>query len=705
MDSTSSTQDLAGHREPLVRGCLDDGFAAVIGHIPSPLVRLSLSFNILAINDSAMELLSWQDRPVVGESFFELCMKQGLPTPPLPNFYRIMQGEVITCHDILYHSESEHPRNFSWQICPYVQEGIVNSLFLIGREKVDSVPEGSIDHSTSRLPIAINAHKQSSINEAPIQRGTPIVQNVAEQLDANQAKSDFLASVSHDLRTPLNGILGMAEILKVRNHYPEQEEFVDGILQAGQNLLRYVEDILNFSKVEAGGLVIKNEPFDLREVVEKLTKMMTYEAQKKGVKLIISYPDNVPRCVVSDQHIIGRIILNLLGNAIKFTDKGYIIVSVECLSRQEKDAKLQIIVEDTGIGVPKDKINDIFDRFSRVEPSYKSRFQGSGLGLCIVKHMVNALDGQISVNSMLSNGSTFWCTLPFDLQEQSLEDMRPEIQYSNIRVLVVDDCKARGKTILKHVTSNESSMVAGSEAYSTLSKAAEDGKPYHLLVVDDESSVSPFNLAERVRSNKALSKLMMVLCAYPSNMPEEGRAKAAGFSRVLSKPLQPSLLGHLVKQDWQQWLSSQQVGGTPTAKVKLDASSCILLVEDNPLAQKISKSMLEDLGCQVDIASSGDEALRLVKRGYDMVFMDIGLPDQDGMEVTRKIRAYKNGINRVPIIAMTAHVSDADKRLCLESGMDDFISKPISYDNLERVLHHACKHQFKPERVVAIEKV
>ncbi len=372
---------------------------------------------------------------------------------------------------------------------------------------------------------------------------------------ANKIKSEFIASMSHDLRTPLNVILGTAEIFRLRQHRLENEEFINAISQAGKNLLNLIEDVLSFSKLEAGRFELHLEKINFKKIVDDSVAMLKLQISQKGLKFDFSYDSNIPKTVITDFMAIRRIIFNLLSNAIKFTDHGQISLELKMLEKSNETVKLELSVRDTGIGIPENRLNDIFERFSRVQPSYKSRYEGVGLGLNIVKQLLESLGGSISVHSQLGEGSKFVCVIPLQLPRYD-----------------------------KHAVKKSENEV-GKEHYKT-------------------------------------------------------------------------------------------------KKFKLK----ILLVEDDKLTQKIFKSFLEEFGCKIDVADCGTKALELSSNNYDLIFMDLGLADINGLVVAETIRQRDQNKKQVPIIALTAHASKEDEQKCLDAGMNKFITKPASYQIIKKIL-------------------
>jgi two-component system aerobic respiration control sensor histidine kinase ArcB len=490
---------------------------------------------------------------------------------------------------------------------------------------------------------------------------------------ANQAKSDFIASMSHDLRTPLNAILGMTDILCVKRHYPEQEEYISIMNQGGKNLLRLIEDVLSFTKLEAGKLELHLEVFDLRHLVEEVINMVSHQASERKIKLIVSYSNDVPRNVSSDPTAIRRILINLIGNAIKFTEQGHIMVAVETEKIEAGIAHLVLTVEDTGIGIPENKLDSIFERFTRIEPSYKSRYEGIGLGLSIVKELAQNLGGRIEVKSQLRKGSTFYCFLPVKFLPSSENAANSINGLSELNVLIVDDYTSRANVIKKQLQAN-CTATSSENILQKIEEKNQSGNALQIIIIDDEiEKINPNQLAKNIQ--KKYKEIMLILISRPMPLPQLDKAKLSGFFVQLIKPVQPTEITRGITDAWQLW----------TKKAPDNNHFSVLLVEDDKLSQKVCKTMLEELGCEVDVADSGKMALKLLQKKHDLILMDLGLGDMSGLMVATKIKKQKK-FTKIPIIALTAHVSKSDEKQCIKAGMIQFLTKPVSYVDLKKIL-------------------
>ncbi len=506
---------------------------------------------------------------------------------------------------------------------------------------------------------------------------------------ANAAKSDFLASVSHDTRTPINGIKGMAQILKMEPLSEKQLEMVDVIEESANILMEFVDDILSFTEIEASKVEVDPKPVNLLGLLEQIMRVVGHQVRAKGLDLIFDYPRDLPHHVVTDPALFRRIVMNLLSNAIKFTPKGFIKVALSQTERLDGMMILNLKIQDSGMGIPDDKLDVIFDRFAKLKPSYKeNRYKGSGLGLAIVKSFAELLGGTIDVESEVDKGTTFTCELPLQLQDEAtaIESVRQDLP--NVPILIVCDDDLVYTTLNNQLSSMQAEFIGSREFSDILTEGVnidERFAKFKLIIMDRELAYKgPITLAAVMRELPAFKDAVFILHTEPLSMNHMQMVKKAGFMKYLFKPVMPSELFSTIYSAIDDPDGSKLRAQEEISRRKLR----ILLIEDNDIAQMACKAIWENLGCIVDVVESGREALAMDLSQYQLIFMDIGLPDMNGMTVTKQIRARGAEVDKnIAIIALTAHISNECREECLAAGMDGFLTKPASFDDFREVLY------------------
>jgi PAS domain S-box-containing protein len=512
---------------------------------------------------------------------------------------------------------------------------------------------------------------------------------------ASRAKSQFLANVSHEIRTPLNGVLGMAQLLAGTPLAAEQQEYLQTIQASGATLLALLNDLLDFSKIEAGRLDLEFLPFNLRDCASGALKALGPKASEKGLELIFDFRPGVPEAVVGDTVRLRQVLLNLLGNAVKFTDSGQIVLGVECQPAAPEGPALHFWVSDTGVGIPADKQDMIFEAFTQADGSTTRRYGGTGLGLAIARRLVELMGGRMWVQSAANLGSTFHFTAKFGTAELPLVagTAPATTRLVGLPVLIVDD-NATSRRVLEETVAGwrmrPTSAGTGPAALSALQSAQAAGRPFALVLLDVQMpGMDGFAVAQRIRAEPLLARTPILLLTAAGRPEETARCRELGVAAYLVKPIQPSdLLSAVIRALGFTPLSLPPQPHDSDPPRAHGRSLRILLAEDNPVNQRLACRLLQKHGHQVVVAATGREVLDLLNwHALDLVLMDVQMPEMNGLEATARIRERESQTGgHMPIIALTAHAIQGDRERCLAAGMDGYVSKPIQPEELARAI-------------------
>ena len=530
-----------------------------------------------------------------------------------------------------------------------------------------------------------------------------------EATDASRMKSEFLATMSHEIRTPMNGVIGLTRLLGETNLVGVQEHYVDGLQRAGVALLTVINDVLDFSKLEAGKVVLEPVDFDPRLLLEKIASLMAMPASQKELELIAYCTPEVPHLIVGDDGRLGQILLNLTSNAVKFTEKGEVVLTARVSGGDDHVARLRFEVSDTGIGITPEAQRTLFDSFTQADASTTRRFGGSGLGLAISQRLCDVMGGSIGVDSEEGAGSTFWFELPLPVADSARPHRAGRDLLERQRVLIADDNRSSQLFLESQLIEwgmRAEIAVRAPDVPALMRAAAMEGDPYQVVLIDaDLSEVDGWQLAHRIGADATLVDSRLLMLSRTLQLDAAGPSEP-GVRELLCKPILASelferLVGLLVVTSPRTSTRMASRAASVTSAPAAPRRGLVLVVEDNEVNQMVAEGLVEKLGYEVDVVSNGLEAVAAVAAcRYSAVLMDCHMPVMDGYSATTQIREMDGGGNRTPIIAMTAGVTVEERQRCFTAGMDAYVAKPVDLDLLQAALRSWARADDEPTPAV-----
>jgi len=645
-------------------------FEALVHNSPVAIVVLDRQSNILACNPAFEQLFGYSEPQIHGQNLDALITDERTRAEASTYSRQVLEGGAV-------HSVGQRVR----------RDGSLVEVEIFG------------------VPIMVDGEMVGALGMYHDITALVAARRAAESAD--RAKSEFLANMSHEIRTPMNGVIGMIELALDTDLTPEQREYLHTARESAEALLSLLNDILDFSKIEAGRLDLEAIDFDLRTTVEGVAQTLARKAEDKGLEMACLVYHNVPAALRGDPGRLRQVLVNLVGNAVKFTEKGEVVIRVSVEEETARDVLVRFTVSDTGIGIPPERQQAIFDRFVQADGSTTRRYGGTGLGLAISRQLVEMMGGQMGVESAVGRGSTFWFTARFEKQPRpTAPPMVVPISLQGVHILAVDD-NATNRTILKKMLSGFGCrphvVSGGGEALVALRQAHENADPFELVLLDMQMpGMDGVRTLREIMRDPQVGGVPVVILTSMGQRGDAARLKELGAAGYLLKPVrQQQLFDALMAVIGARRAHPAAPRETAPALVtrhtiseRKRRATRVLLAEDNPVNQKLALILLTRAGYPVDAVNTGREAVEAVRQGqYSLILMDVQMPEMDGFEATRQIRALEGPERHTPIIAMTAHAMKGDRERCLAAGMDDYVSKPLNAEEFLEKLERWAQWQ------------
>ena len=639
--------------------------ATIVEQSSEAIWTTDLDGSVTSWNSGAATMFGYPPAEAIGRP---LTVSESTPQEEAARMRRLLAGEKFS-YDARATTRAGTPIDIQVAVAPLLDES---------------------NQCVGRIAVArdVTQHKRS-------EEALRLAREAAET--ASHAKSSFLARMSHEIRTPMNGVLGMTELLLETGLTGTQRKYAETVQRSGKNLLGIINDLLDFSKIEAGKLELEKVEMDLRRTIEDIVELLAERAHRKGLELACSIPGDLMTQVRGDPLRLGQILTSLLGNAIKFTEQGSVVIRVASVAQTAKNVTMRFEVADTGVGISQTALSRIFEEFSQVDGSTTRKHEGSGLGLAISKQLVEMMGGNIHVNSEFGVGSTFWFTISLEkqpVQSQGDPHAKPLGLLTGVRALIVESSAVHRGILQGHMSNWEMSIRVAEtpkQAIDLLAQAAARSVPFDIAVVDlGLPGMDALELARTIRARADIGKLRLVMLTR--RHVDMRNAQDAGFNACLVKPVRQTMLYeclvNIMAGRPQEALAAPAVS-KPATTAPTSVRGNILLVEDNLINQQVALGILQIQGYSVTVVSDGREALEAHAQGdFDLILMDCHMPEMDGYEATREIRRRErlSSGKRIPIVALTANAMARDREECLNAGMDDHLSKPFNMLVLQEML-------------------
>ncbi|MEJ5375493.1 MAG: response regulator [bacterium] len=671
---------------------------ALLNHSRDAIVVLNSQGRVVIWSKTAQSVLGLQEDEALGKRLVEI-----LPCEELDQYGKIGPKEVV---EISYNSNK----------AGHIPLEVSASSISIGGEPHELIILRDVTQRRRNETELLRAKEEVESFNRELEQAITRANSMAMEAElANAAKSAFLANMSHEIRTPMNGIIGMTGLLLDTHLTAEQREYAQIIRNCAESLLSLINDILDFSKIEAGKLDLEILDFDLREALEEVVEVLAFKAEEKGLEFVCMVEPHVPSLLRGDPGRLRQVLLNLVGNAIKFTLHGEVMVRVSLEAEDKEKVTLLFQVKDTGIGIPKDKQRLLFRPFTQVDGSTTRKFGGTGLGLSISKRLVELMGGTIRVESTPGKGSVFSFTAVMEKQPLGEKPLQPAVlKLQGKRVLVVDD-HATNRLLLKVLLEGWGCICqeaqGAEQALAMLVQAYQQNMPFHGAILDMlMPDMDGDRLGKAIKKDPRLKDTLLIMLTSLGRREDVKRLREIGFAGYLTKPVRSSQLLRcletvLVRGESYFLDTLPTTTGCHTLSDKPGKNLRILLVEDNVTNQKVALGILQKMGYRAEAVANGKEALASLKsQPYDLVFMDCQMPEMDGYEATRLIREPTTGVlnPHVPIIAMTANAMAGDRAKCMEAGMNDYVPKPVRAQDLQAMIgkwaRNACNSESDSQR-------